>query len=46
MFAGKTTELHQRVKRYHHACHQCIVVKFAGDSRYAPTPNNKTEFEY
>lgn len=34
MFAGKTTELHQRVKRYHHACHRCIVVKFAGDSRY------------
>ena len=34
MFAGKTTELQQRVKRYRQANHQCIVVKFAGDDRY------------
>jgi len=34
MFAGKTTELHQRTKRYQHANHRCVVVKFSGDDRY------------
>jgi thymidine kinase len=35
MFAGKTTELQQRVKRYSHANHRCLVVKFSGDTRYS-----------
>jgi thymidine kinase len=34
MFAGKTTELQRRVKRYQHANQRCLIVKFAGDNRY------------
>ena len=34
MFAGKTTELQRRVKRYQHANQRCLIVKFSGDNRY------------
>ena len=34
MFAGKTTELQRRIKRYQHANQRCLIVKFAGDNRY------------
>lgn len=34
MFSGKTTELMRRMKRYQIANHRCLIVKYAGDSRY------------
>lgn len=34
MFSGKTTELMRRLKRYEVANHKCLIVKYAGDTRY------------
>lgn len=34
MFSGKTTELMRRLKRYEIANHKCLIVKYAGDTRY------------
>ena len=35
MFAGKTTELFRRVKRYTVANQRCIIGRYAKDTRYA-----------
>ena len=35
MFAGKTTELMRRVKRYELGGKACMVVKYARDTRYS-----------
>ncbi|PVD38666.1 hypothetical protein C0Q70_01285 [Pomacea canaliculata] len=34
MFSGKTTELIRRLKRYRVAQYGCLIVKYAGDTRY------------
>lgn len=34
MFAGKSTELLRRIRRYEHAGRNCIVIKWQGDTRY------------
>lgn len=34
MFSGKTTELMRRLKRYQIAKHNCLVIKYANDTRY------------
>lgn len=34
MFSGKTTELIRRLKRYQIANHQCLIIKYAHDTRY------------
>ncbi|XP_077490011.1 thymidine kinase, cytosolic-like [Amblyomma americanum] len=34
MFSGKTTELMRRLKRYEIANHRCLIIKYAGDTRY------------
>lgn len=34
MFSGKTTELLRRIQRYDIAQRKCIVIKYAGDTRY------------
>jgi thymidine kinase len=34
MFSGKTTELMRRLKRYQIANQECLVIKYAKDSRY------------
>jgi len=35
MFSGKSTELQRRIKRHSIAKHDCIVVKYFKDTRYA-----------
>jgi thymidine kinase len=35
MFSGKTTELIRRLKRYKIARYECLIVKYARDTRYA-----------
>ena len=35
MFSGKSTELMRRIKRHIIAKHDCIVVKYINDTRYA-----------
>jgi len=35
MFAGKSTELLRRIKRYRVANKQCLVIKYANDNRYS-----------
>lgn len=35
MYSGKTSELLRRVRRHGHAKRKCVVIKFAGDQRYA-----------
>lgn len=35
MFSGKSTELIRRLKRYQIARYQCLIVKYANDTRYA-----------
>jgi hypothetical protein len=37
MFSGKTTELFRRVKRHAAAHERCIVLRYAGDTRYDDT---------
>ena len=34
MFSGKSTELARRIRRHKVANRQCLVVKYAGDTRY------------
>ena len=38
MFSGKSTELARRIRRHKVANKQCIVVKYAGDTRYEDEP--------
>lgn len=38
MFAGKSTELLRRVRRYEHAGRKCILIKWQGDTRYVEEP--------
>ena len=38
MFSGKSTELARRIRRHKMANRQCIVVKYAGDTRYEDEP--------
>ena len=38
MFSGKSTELARRIRRHKVANRQCIVVKYAGDTRYEDEP--------
>ena len=35
MFAGKSTELLRRIKRYRVASKKCLVIKYANDTRYS-----------
>ena len=35
MFAGKSTELLRRMRRYEHAGRRCVLVKWKGDTRYS-----------
>jgi thymidine kinase len=35
MFAGKSTELLRRIKRYRVASKKCMVVRYANDNRYS-----------
>lgn len=37
MFAGKSTELLRRIKRYRVASKKCLVIKYANDIRYSET---------
>jgi thymidine kinase len=39
MFAGKSTELLRRVRRYEHAGRKCILIKWQGDTRYEAEPS-------
>ena len=38
MFSGKSTELARRIRRHKVANRQCLVVKYAGDTRYESEP--------
>ena len=38
MFSGKSTELARRIRRHQVANRQCLVVKYAGDTRYESEP--------
>ena len=38
MFSGKSTELARRIRRHKVANRQCLVVKYAGDTRYEDEP--------
>ena len=38
MFSGKSTELARRIRRHKVANRQCLVVKYAGDTRYEREP--------
>uniref|UniRef100_K3WL02 Thymidine kinase n=1 Tax=Globisporangium ultimum (strain ATCC 200006 / CBS 805.95 / DAOM BR144) TaxID=431595 RepID=K3WL02_GLOUD len=35
MFSGKSTELIRRMRRFHHAKLQCLVIKYKNDTRYS-----------
>nr|XP_039267782.1 thymidine kinase, cytosolic-like [Styela clava] len=35
MFSGKSTELMRRIQRYKYANHECLLIKYAKDSRYS-----------
>jgi len=35
MFSGKTTELLRQLKRHSIAQHKCLLIKYAGDTRYS-----------
>ena len=35
MFAGKTTEMFRRIKRYTAANRNCIIIKYSRDTRYS-----------
>ncbi|XP_077968351.1 thymidine kinase, cytosolic-like [Styela clava] len=35
MFSGKSTELMRRIQRYEYANHECLLIKYAKDSRYS-----------
>lgn len=37
MFSGKSTELIRRLKRYEIARYECLIVKYANDTRYDAT---------
>ena len=41
MFSGKSTELARRIRRHKVANLQCLVVKYAGDTRYEDEPGAK-----
>eukprot|EP00041_Stephanoeca_diplocostata_P024614 m.629958 g.629958 ORF g.629958 m.629958 type:complete len:248 (+) comp22564_c0_seq1:417-1160(+) len=41
MFAGKSTEMLRRVRRFQHANLQCIVLKYIDDDRYESTDDSK-----
>jgi thymidine kinase len=42
MFSGKSTELARRIRRHKVANRQCLVVKYAGDTRYENEPGTET----
>lgn len=35
MFSGKTSELIRRIRRYKHAKHRCVLLKWKADTRYS-----------
>ena len=41
MFSGKSTELARRIRRYKVANRQCMVIKYANDTRYEDEPGRQ-----
>lgn len=43
MFSGKSTELSRRIRRHKIAHSKCLVVKYAGDTRYENEPGSASD---